>query len=346
MNKPVRHASIETELLTQTLASVERIQKFRAEDLPRIEELGKSFAFDDAVPPAKKLIGLFQQIPTSYLHELPDQQLSTLKQQADALFKSLTDILAFDPAKDNAAAQKQNLLSALSSAHQAYFNQLFPIISYLDSRVHDFSALEAEGRAAVQEVRDQAHAISTEMKEHADAAQNTLATIRQIAAEQGVSQHATYFKEEADAHETQADTWRNYTAIGVGTLVVLAAASLYVHNLPGLEPRTVYQTAQIAISKVIVFAIMGYVVVLCARNFLAHRHNAVVNRHRQNALLTFKALVSAAGSEEKQDIVLAHAANCIFSPQDTGYTKGASGGSSSSGATTLLPYVFREAGGS
>jgi hypothetical protein len=60
---------------------------------------------------------------------------------------------------------------------------------------------------------------------------------------------------------------------------------------------------------------------LCARNFLSHKHNAIVNRHRQNALLTFNALVKAAGSEDRSDVILTYAAACIFSPQETGYTK-------------------------
>jgi hypothetical protein len=60
---------------------------------------------------------------------------------------------------------------------------------------------------------------------------------------------------------------------------------------------------------------------LSARNFLSHKHNEIVNRHRQNALLTFKALVDAAGQKEAQDVVLSYAAACIFAPQETGYTK-------------------------
>ena len=44
------------------------------------------------------------------------------------------------------------------------------------------------------------------------------------------------------------------------------------------------------------------------------------NRHRQNALLTYRALVAAAGEHETEDIVLAHAAVCIFAPQETGYS--------------------------
>jgi len=69
--------------------------------------------------------------------------------------------------------------------------------------------------------------------------------------------------------------------------------------------------------------------VLSSRNYLANRHNAVINRHRQNALATYEALLKAAGQEANRDIVLTKAADCIFSAQPTGFGKsdGADGGS-------------------
>jgi hypothetical protein len=67
---------------------------------------------------------------------------------------------------------------------------------------------------------------------------------------------------------------------------------------------------------------------LFSRNYLAHKHNSIVNKHRQNALLTFKAIVDAAGTEERRDVILTYAAACIFSPQETGYTKPSTGGQS------------------
>ena len=79
---------------------------------------------------------------------------------------------------------------------------------------------------------------------------------------------------------------------------------------------------------------------LCARNFLSHKHNAIVNKHRQNALLTFNALVDAAKSEDRRDVVLTYAASCIFSPQDTGYAK-SSGGVSAEAPLNLIQAMPR-----
>jgi hypothetical protein len=82
----------------------------------------------------------------------------------------------------------------------------------------------------------------------------------------------------------------------------------------------------------------------CARTALAHRHNAVVNHHRENALLTFNALVAAAADEDNRDIVLTHAASCIFAPQDTGYTRHTTSQGSAVQVIEALPKIARAAG--
>ena len=60
---------------------------------------------------------------------------------------------------------------------------------------------------------------------------------------------------------------------------------------------------------------------LSVRSYLSHKHNAIVNRHCQNSLLTYRALVDAAGSSENREVILIHAAKCICGPQPTGYSQ-------------------------
>ncbi len=45
------------------------------------------------------------------------------------------------------------------------------------------------------------------------------------------------------------------------------------------------------VARVIFLSLLLYAVVLAARNYRAHRHNAVLNRHRQTAPATFDAFV-------------------------------------------------------
>jgi hypothetical protein len=58
------------------------------------------------------------------------------------------------------------------------------------------------------------------------------------------------------------------------------------------------------------------------RIYRAYKHNAVVNRHRANALATFEAFAKAASDMETKNAVLLQATQCIFAPQQTGYVSG------------------------
>lgn len=309
------------ERAAETRKSLERVQQFDVATLPREAELGHAFSFKDAVIPASKAISLFRKLPLDFLDELPDTQLKQLKSAADAFYGNLGTVLSFDSKQENPVAAHANILRTISSQHQDIFNQLHAQISYLASRQYDIGSLERDFHAAIQDAKDRAEQLHTDLAGERTEAQRILADIRKVAAEQGVSQQAHYFASESDSHHTDAATWRNSTIASAGVLVAYATLSAFAHKLPWLTPTSTYETIQLAISKILIFIVLAYVLLLSARNFLAHKHNAIVNKHRQNALLTFKALTDAAGAEHNRDIVLTHAAACIFSPQDTAYGK-------------------------
>jgi len=81
-------------------------------------------------------------------------------------------------------------------------------------------------------------------------------------------------------------------------------------------------TSPAPIPKIFIFSILLSAAVWCGKTYRAYRHNAVVNRHRQNALATFEAFAKAASDVETKNAVLLQATQCIFSPQQTGYVSG------------------------
>lgn len=64
---------------------------------------------------------------------------------------------------------------------------------------------------------------------------------------------------------------------------------------------------------------------MSARNYHSNKHNEVVNKHRQNALLTYEVIAHAIKDSDKRDTVLQHAASCIIAPQASGYSTPISG---------------------
>ena len=101
--------------------------------------------------------------------------------------------------------------------------------------------------------------------------------------------------------------------------VSLATASRVMNHDINVK-RNTFETVQLVSSKLLIFGVLTYLLILSAKNYLNHKHNAIVNKHRQNALMTYKAMVDATDDHGSREAILIQAAGCIFNPQTTGYT--------------------------
>ena len=324
-------------LLEEAKSSLSRVQEFNAEELVQTGRLGEA-SFDEALEPAKKVISLFRQLPATTLDYLPESELGIVKSQANSLYQMFEEILSFDVNEGDVRNRQSQAVGKLRNAYQGHFSKLYPLISYSMARTVNFGQLEEQGRAAVREIRDQTEKLMKEIEEQKKAADRILEEVRKTAAERGVSQEASYFKEEADAHRLEAQNWRFWTVSMAVVLGAYGVSTLFFHKISWLTPATTYETVQFTVGKVLVFFVLAYMLALCAKNFLSNRHNEIVNRHRQNALMTYKSLVDAGGSPEARDVILSHAASSVYRLHDTGYTKSSDGsGSSSSSIVEMLP---------
>ncbi len=332
-------------MLEETIASVKRMQEFDSATLAREKELGASFNFNKAIQPAQKLINLYKQLSLSSLEDLPDNPLNTIKSKADSDFNRFSEILKFDPATQaNPTTTRDTNINQLIGSYESTFNALYNFISYGISKTADFKRLETEARAVVQSISDKSKELTRQLAQQNEEAKKVLENIQRVAAEQGVSQQAKYFKDESEQHSKDAVTWSKKTRNWAIALLGYGIVSFFIHKIPGLEPENAIQSAQIISSKILIFAVLSFMLLLSARNFLSHKHNSIVNKHRQNALMTFNALVDAANPEHK-DVILTYAASCIFAPQETGYSKGMGNiGGSSPSVVELLPNAISKMG--
>jgi hypothetical protein len=96
---------------------------------------------------------------------------------------------------------------------------------------------------------------------------------------------------------------------------------------------TVAQSIQLGVAKLFLFSLLVGGIIWCGRNYRAHRHTYVVNKHRQNAPSTFDTFINSAQDQQTKSAVLLQATQAIFAPHSTGYIsqEGESGG---------LPQVF------
>ena len=334
-----------SEAFDETRKSVQRMQEFNPEALPRQDELGQGLSFSAAVVPANKLIGLYKQLSLSALDDMPDQLLKQIHDRANADFNLFQQIMDFDLNRDNPAAVRDSYVQAIIKTYPATFTTLHPLISYGVSKSVDFQRMETEARAKIQSITDHANDITKQLEKNREQANAVLKDVRRAAAEQGVSQQAIYFKDEAKDHNDAANSWRTATIWMAIALGLYSVFTLFLHKIPFFVPADSFQSFQLVASKVLIFAVLSYMLFLTAKNFLSHKHNAIVNKHRQNALMTFEALVEASGTDDGKEVILTHASACIFAPQDTGYVKPGADSGSAKSIVELLPKAMIKVNG-
>lgn len=332
-----------TESVLQTCSeSLKRVQTFNAQTLSREDDLGKQMSFVDAVKHAEAIITIYKRIPLSAISDFSDNQLNAIQGQANADFSTFKQILDFSAVSGgDAAGTRSTLLQQLSVRRDQLFDAVWQYVAYGVARATDTSLLETQARATIQAIEDQSALLTGQMNQAKADADEALVAIRAVASEQGVSQQAVYFKDESKEQDDLAASWLMRTYWFAGAVGLFAVLSLFLHKFELLKPANEIEAFQLISSKILIFAVLGFLLVMAAKNYVSHKHNSIVNRHRQNALLTYKALVKASAGQGTEDIVLVHAASCIFSPQETGFAQGR--GDSSSGSKSVLELFTKSA---
>lgn len=318
------------------------LQAFDVRTLGRRDALGEKLNFDVIVPEAHDVVEFFKKLPVEVLDEIPDSLLEPILSVANLTRKLFDDVSAFDAAQPDPNGVRSGLLDRSGQLYGRVFDKLYPWISYGVARTVDFNGLDSEARAAVRSIQDRQIDFQKLIDERFKRVDELEQKLRSALTEQGVTQQAKYFSEEADMHAKAANNWQKYTNRWLFAVVGVAFLSFFTHRIPWIAPTNVAEAIQFIASKVLLIGALTFMLVRSARNYRAHKHNEVVNRHKQNALLTFNALVEAGASVEARNTVLNHAASSIYAQPDSGYvTTAADRGASN---TTLIDMLPRASG--
>jgi hypothetical protein len=313
----------EETILGKATVSLLRMQEFDVDQLPRINELGSSLNFQNSIEPTRRLISLYRRLSTTALEDFPDAILNQIKSQCDADYQKFNQIIEFDPSvQPTPLTVRDSYITSIQNAYDPAFTKLSPHISYSLHRSADFQRLDTDARSTFQSIKDEASTIQKNLVSQKESAEGILKDIRDTAAEQGVTQQAIYFQTESSDHEKSASKWETRTIWIAGSLAVFAIASIFLHKWTWIAPTNTFETVQLVSSKLLIFGVLTYLLILSAKNYLNHKHNSIVNKHRQNALMTYKAMVDATDDPGSREAILIQAAGCIFNPQATGYTLG------------------------
>ncbi|MYA33556.1 MAG: hypothetical protein F4164_08355 [Gemmatimonadales bacterium] len=302
--------------------------------LARREELGAELNFEEVIDPATRIVDLFRMVPLGAVDHLSSNQMARMGQRLVEIRDIVGEIDGFSATDANAVGRRDSLIQRMKAAYDDCLVDFGPIIPFLVLKISEPQNLEARVSEKLQELEErfterfagkskESDELMQLLTKHSEEAEKKVDAISVAAGKVGVATQATFFEKARSHHEGkstvwQGRTWRRFVGLLVVSVILLGSSTIpFFYELD----MTTAESIQLALGKALLFGTVSYGLYLAAKNYLAHKHNEIVNMHRRNALQTFETLAEAAGTPQNRDVVLTYAAACIFGPQPTGYTR-------------------------
>jgi tetratricopeptide (TPR) repeat protein len=296
-----------------------KLQQFLNIDLDSLTreiELGNQLSFKKGEAIFIKIIDLFKKVNAVELFDVPYSYLHGYEGQLDHAISLFEQIKVFDPNTSNPASLRDSLINQLEQQFDSYYSTAIPILTAGLLKSNDLSVQKAKLNDTLLELVKEKETAKKESVKLLTDIQDVLDKARQAAVEVGVAQHYLIFKEEAEEHKQLSELW--LTRI-IYVLFAIGGVGLGLLFISPKDTATI-SLIQFTVTKIVILSVLFYGLTICTRNYKAHKHNSILNKHRQNALNTFETFTKAAGSDiQTKNAVLLEATHTIFSNQQTGY---------------------------
>ena len=305
------------QLIANIEKQYEQLKNFNIEGIVREKELGSQLSFIEAKPTIIKTIELFEKAKKVQFTEVPYNLLNNFHNQINTAISTFNSFIQFNPNQNNPVNQRNALIQQLENQFDGFYQQTLPIMTTGLLFGNDLSIQQAKLDDSIEDIKIQKKRTDEESKEYLKELKETLSNAEAAAAQVGISKHSTVFKNEADKHETEAKKWLNWTIVLLFTIAVVSIVVLFLIPNSSSETREI---VQFTFTKLVLLSTLFYGPSICSKNYKAHKHNSLLNQHRQNALTTFETFSKAASSDpQTKNAVLLEATHTIFSNQQTGY---------------------------
>ena len=319
-----------------TLAKLVPIDQHSQDSLKRSDLSGRRLSFEIVTPDLLTVHEMLEEMLTAPRESLIGLSKDNLQQISNYLWQLLDrfqEIYNFNPPNSdlqNAREEHKGTLQEIVRFCDEVRQQLGPIVAYLQSK--RVEQLETRVNATIDDaVNKAAEKFSTEtnqLQKHSDQAEENEAKrqedfnqlkgqLEDALAEESVSKYEKIFEGQANKHQQASFWWLLST---VGLIIVFGGVFYWLFNALKLGGTEWIGVLQNIFTKGFLLSLIYLVLNRSIKNYTAEKHLEVVNRHRQNALRTFRAFHSAAGeNQETQDAVLLAATNAIFDANQSGY---------------------------
>lgn len=304
--------------LSQVNERLEKMLSYSIEELTREEQLGTQFSFKEIEDFFVKTIDLFKRVKEVNLREVPYNLLKAFNGEIDNAITYFDQAKTFNAAVNNAVNTRNTLITNIQNSYDNYYTHSIPVLSVGLLNSNDLSLERSKMNQLIADLETERAKSKEESEKKLKELNDIIENAKSFAIKAGVSKHSSVFKSESEYHETEAKKWLGYTR---NILIAIALVAIGLAFL-GLYFKENSEIVQFTITKIVVLTALFYGLSITNRNYKAHKHNSIMNKHRQNALSTFETFSNAASADDQtKNAILLETTHSIFSNQQTGYLK-------------------------
>ena len=298
-------------LINEFPVSIEEISKLERHDLGELHLLDyqEYYVF---------FANVIKKLSTIELTNIPLITLTEIKNLLQNFQSLYNDILNYQ-VHSFRQEDKTSLGKTLSGFYRKVIDYIVPIITYysmLDDDILNKKNTLIQLNTYYGNVLNNAN---NDLKTKIEEFDKVIQESKEAIAKENVHKHAHIFNSESVLHKNSA---RNSLILLSVIIIIIVSFSLFSLFLwiPEIKIEESMKIIQFSITKIVILTTLFYALSLALKNYKAHKHNEIVNKHRQNSLLTFQTFSMAADNDPAiKNAILLEATRTIFSAQQSGY---------------------------
>jgi hypothetical protein len=254
--------------------------------------------------------------------EFPDDiitapMLNEIKEPIERAYRAVNQMHNFvlTAGQDHPGQRRDQVGGELHGASADMRNVIVPHLLMFGVLAGPDSPFRTRLRTASEEFAQAKADAENKIAEALQAIEEAKTAAKTASAKVGVEVHAEAFGDEVRDLEAAGKSWLR-AAVALASAAIVVAA-LMVWFMPANEGTP--WLIQYGLTKVFVVGSLAAAAVWCGSIYRAHRHQITINRHRVNALRTFRAFVTAAETPEVRQAILMETTRAIFAGVPTGY---------------------------
>lgn len=305
------------EKIEEARKSLAELAEIKASSLARTEDLSRDINFSEAVPYFEEMLDIVKQLNQRDISRLALGQLNQIVAgctQISAHIKSVND---FDLNQNTPLDVCKAIIEKIKNAYDAVMEPLTIPLAYTATQATDYAKIEREAKGYHATMKEEAEGFKKTLDAYKLEAEKALLAVKEQAAEAGVSTNAQIFLTDSANHALIAKTWLKATIITTGITLLVAVGFVGISFI--YIPATTAVAIQYVVSKIILLSTLSFGIFWCARNYKSSKHNETLNKHRANALSTFRAFVEGSEDQTIKDAILLQTSQAAFSNRPTGY---------------------------